>query len=343
MANPATTFQSAIQAVAAVVGENTAQGDGVFGIGHGVTGRGVVGTSEQQNGVTGVASGSGGTGVWGVGQQGNGVFGESKTSSACGVVGQNLSGGGGILGVSKDGDAVFGRASGKGRGIVGTSDGHTAVEGNSVNGGAAIFGATDTGEGIHGETSSATMAAVAGYQLNTGGSGAAIYGKKSGTGGYAGFFDGDVHVTGTHTCDRDICCTNADCAEDFEIAAGSHIDPGTVVVLGDDECLHGSHSAYDNRVAGVISGAGNYRPAIVLDKRPDTSKRQPVALLGKVFCKVDASYAPIRVGDLLTTSDTPGHAMKAADPLRSFGTVLGKALRPLPHGRALIPILVTLQ
>jgi hypothetical protein len=65
--------------------------------------------------------------------------------------------------------------------------------------------------------------------------------------------------------------------------------------------------------------------------------------MGKVFCKVDASYAPIVVGDLLTTSPTGGYAMKAVDPLRAFGTVIGKALRPLQKGRGLIPILVALQ
>jgi hypothetical protein len=53
--------------------------------------------------------------------------------------------------------------------------------------------------------------------------------------------------------------------------------------------------------------------------------------------------APIEVGDLLTTSPTPGHAMKATDPVRAFGAVIGKALRALGDGQGLIPILVALQ
>ena len=65
--------------------------------------------------------------------------------------------------------------------------------------------------------------------------------------------------------------------------------------------------------------------------------------MGKVYCKVDAEYAAIEVGDLLTTSPTPGHAMKATDPAKAFGTVIGKALRSLDAGTGLIPILVTLQ
>ena len=69
----------------------------------------------------------------------------------------------------------------------------------------------------------------------------------------------------------------------------------------------------------------------------------PVALVGKVYCKVDARYSPVEVGDLLTTSPTPGHAMKADDPMKAFGAVIGKALDSLKAGQTLIPILVALQ
>src|SRR5271169_5467199 len=61
------------------------------------------------------------------------------------------------------------------------------------------------------------------------------------------------------------------------------------------------------------------------------------------YCKVDASYSPIEVGDMLTTSATPGCAMKACDPARAFGAVIGKALACVDSGTALIPVLVTLQ
>jgi len=68
-----------------------------------------------------------------------------------------------------------------------------------------------------------------------------------------------------------------------------------------------------------------------------------VALVGKVYCKADAQYSPIGVGDLLTTSETPGHAMKAVEPAKAFGSIIGKALRTLQAGKGLIPILVALQ
>ena len=49
----------------------------------------------------------------------------------------------------------------------------------------------------------------------------------------------------------------------------------------------------------------------------------------RFYCNVNADAGPIAVGDLLTTSDTPGHAMRVADPYQEFGAVIGKALRPL--------------
>jgi hypothetical protein len=66
-------------------------------------------------------------------------------------------------------------------------------------------------------------------------------------------------------------------------------------------------------------------------------------LSGKVYCRVDASYDCVEVGDLLVSSPTRGHAMKGSDPMRAFGAVIGKALRRLETGRGLIPILVSLQ
>lgn len=153
---------------------------------------------------------------------------------------------------------------------------------------------------------------------------------------------GNLVVSG-NVAASDLIVTGADCAEEFDVTDASGIEPGMLVVLDQDGKLRQSEHAYDRRVAGVISGAGDYRPGLVLDKQPVQGNRLPVAVVGKVYCKVDAGYAPIEVGDLLTTSPTPGHAMKADDPLRAFGAVIGKALRGLQSGQGLLPILVALQ
>ena len=140
----------------------------------------------------------------------------------------------------------------------------------------------------------------------------------------------------------DVVLANADCAEEFDLV-GDDVEPGTVMVITDDGSLTASEKPYDTRVAGVVSGAGSFRPAVVMDRRDTGQPRVPVALVGKVYCFADASADPIRVGDLLTTGDRRGHAQRIVDGERAFGAVLGKALAPLADGTGLIPVLVALQ
>jgi hypothetical protein len=150
----------------------------------------------------------------------------------------------------------------------------------------------------------------------------------------------NIHLSGES---GDIILTNADCAEEFDIDMSTEHEPGTVMVIDDQGCLRCSDQRYDTRVAGVVSGAGHYKPGILLDRNGDSTSRRPIALVGKVYCKVDATITPVSVGDLLTTSATPGFAMRAADPSKSPGTVIGKALASLADAKGLVPILVALQ
>jgi hypothetical protein len=338
-----------------VLGENTnntpAAGFGVYGKSNAA---GVVGESQAWHGVVGHSwSTIGGQGVYGKGFSDNcGVFGESTTNR--GVFGKSTTGAGvegqsegpGVIGTSTKWIGVYGETAGIENGPAGVWGEHkgagTGVKAVSKDGvGLAAYSTSN--EAIHAETQSPGTAAIAAYNLNPEGTGAAIFAKKGGSQGHAGFFDGNVWVSGELGVGKDIILANADCAEDFDIAEADLIEPGTVMVVGEEGALHQSHQAYDKRVAGVISGAGDYKPGIVLDKQHSQLNRKPIALLGKVFCKVDARYGAIEVGDLLTTSDTPGYAMKATDPLQAFGAVIGKALHPLKAGRGLIPILIALQ
>jgi len=149
-----------------------------------------------------------------------------------------------------------------------------------------------------------------------------------------------IHLDATQ---GDIRLLRADCAEDFDVPGIEEIEPGTVMVINNEGGLEASDQPYDRKVAGVVSGAEGYRPGIILDQQGSRPGRLPMALIGKVYCKVDARFSPIEVGDLLTTSPTRGHAMKATDPLKAFGAVIGKALGTLEAGRGLVPILVALQ
>jgi hypothetical protein len=295
---------------------------------------GVVGISTNGNGVWGQTEGAG-TGVVGTSASGYGVYGKSVSNH--GVWGESDKGSGAV-GIAKLWHGVYGETHSTtgGAGVWGEhKSSGSGVVGKSASG-VGVWGVSDAHEGVHAETHSATTAALAAYQMNPDSTSAALYAKHHGNGA-AAVFDGNVHVSG------DIILANADCAEDFNVSATASIEPGTVMVLGNEEVLLPSHRAYDKRVAGVISGAGNYKPGIILDKQDSQQRRLPVALLGKVFCKVDAQFGPIEVGDLLTTSPTAGHAMRVDDPLKAFGAVIGKALRPLTEGQGLIPILIALQ
>jgi hypothetical protein len=67
----------------------------------------------------------------------------------------------------------------------------------------------------------------------------------------------------------------------------------------------------------------------------------PVTIMGIVPVKVSAENGPIQAGDLLVTSSTPGHAMRADNP--QPGTILGKALESLDEGTGIIQVLLMLQ
>jgi hypothetical protein len=124
------------------------------------------------------------------------------------------------------------------------------------------------------------------------------------------------------------------------------VTPGTVLVIGEDGKLQTSATAYDTRVAGIVST----EPGVSLGtKEGGNPGEEIIAVAGRVPCKVDATSAPIHAGDLLTTSNNPGYAMKAVpDVINGHkyypdGTVLGKAMGSLDSGTGTIEVLVTLQ
>jgi hypothetical protein len=108
------------------------------------------------------------------------------------------------------------------------------------------------------------------------------------------------------------------------------IEAGDVLVM--DAALDGyarlSDASADTMVIGIAGGSGN--------------EKVPVATSGFSNCKVDASFGPIHKGDLLVSSPTPGHAMKAPRPVEP-GTIIGKALESLESSTGTIKVLVMLR
>jgi hypothetical protein len=138
----------------------------------------------------------------------------------------------------------------------------------------------------------------------------------------------------------------ADLAEPFQVSSPQkEIPQGSVVVIDENNPgqLKMSDRAYDTRVAGVISGANGIQPGIQMQQQGLLEGGKNVALTGRVYVLADASNGAIRPGDLLTTSATPGHAMKVRDHAKAQGAILGKAMTGLEEGKGMVLALVTLQ
>jgi hypothetical protein len=138
----------------------------------------------------------------------------------------------------------------------------------------------------------------------------------------------------------------ADFAENFDVAESDMLLPGTVVSISADNSgqLHISDKAYDKTVAGIISGAGGIQPGMLMGQEGTIANgKHPVALTGRVYCLVDASYGEVKPGDLLTTSPTVGHAMKVTDHEAGRGAIIGKAMTSMQKGKGLVLVLVSLQ
>lgn len=341
--------------------------DGVVGSTGAGDKAGVFGFAQQGTGLRGITRNSGNFGIFGSndstnppaggGAGGAGVFGLSNCPGGAGVFGANNTASG--VGVQGNGpDAGLSGFSDKGVGVRAHSNHANAVEGFAhVVDQTALFGMNDAhgtvtpglnrpaGNGVWGHTRVEQGSGVVGSAEP----GLTQAAGVTGLGAIAGRFVGKVVCTshieapqGTVTC-FDVALAGADCAEEFDLAGLGTVPPGSVMCFDPDGRLVPSAEAYDRHVAGVVSGAGPYKPGITLDRQAGRANRAALALVGKVCCLADASHGAIAVGDLLTTSPTPGHAMKAADRDRAFGSVIGKAMGGLAEGRGLIPVLVALR
>jgi hypothetical protein len=159
--------------------------------------------------------------------------------------------------------------------------------------------------------------------------------------------DGDFAGDGRITTQELQITGGSDLSEQFDILdPGRGAEPGMVVSIDPERPgkLMVSNAAYDKKVAGIISGAGGIKPGMLMGQKHTLADgAHPVALSGRVYCWVDASTASIQPGDLLTTSDTPGHAMKVTDHAGANGAILGKAMTSMEAGRGLVLVLVSLQ
>jgi hypothetical protein len=309
---------------------------GVWGIS--VDASGVYGESTNWHGVTGVSTNN--VGVVGTSTNFNGVWGDTTADNASGVVGFGKDpcppGSPDICSVIHSRNA-------------------TGVAGEAFAFGTGVWGRSKSGNGAYGETSAAhtyNQAGVVGVSTGDGGIGVkgeanvgnawGVYGVSAAgvgvvgqsTTGFAGYFYGKVGITG-----------GADLAERFATADNAKVEPGTVMVIDDKNVgkLKASDSAYDGKVVGIVSGAGGINTGLTLHQDGALEGDLVVAIAGRVNCKAEAYSAPIKPGDLLTTSNVTGRCMKATDRDQAYGAVIGKALTGLDKGEGLVLVLVNLQ
>lgn len=358
-------------------------GAGVYGLSS--YGPGIYGFSTLSNGLVGEATGSlnavqgnayAGAGVSGYSGFGYGVYGYSDTTNGivgeatglnAGVSGGSHSGRGvsgsstfgyGAYGTSLNNNAVVGEATGYFAGVYGVTNLGSGVAGSSW-GGYGVYGYSQNSNGVVGE-SSGSYAGVYGIGHNSVGVYAIGAGQNPGVIGYSasgygllGDSGGDYGVASK----KKMIATqfevgNADIAEYFPVR-GPEAEPGDVMVIAESAKMELERCAkeYDCHAAGVVSTA----PGVALAKKdgvisPGHNEGEKlIAMAGRVPCKVDASYGAIRPGDLLTTSQTPGHARKAemielnGRQIAPMGAIIGKALESWDQGAGVIRILVSLQ
>ena len=316
-------------------------GIGVWGSQNG-SGWGLYGTSVTGYGAYVTASSAGGLGLYargGSGVDADIVLGGSNTSDDGRIISDPIYSGSDIFLTSNDAVVVELDADGNGE------DADFSIEDKDSN---TIFNFDESGEFSLFEPGVGEMIEMVTTELGTDGAQITL---RNNAGQATIVLDAEFNAGGDGRITTEVLqiTGGSDLSEQFDIQTGkTGFAPRAGYVVSIDAANPGelavSSQAYDRTVAGVVSGAGDVQPGMLMGQQgTDADGQYPVALTGRVYVWVDASYGAVEPGDMLTTSNTAGHAMKAADYDQAQGAILGKAMTSLESGRGLVLVLVTLQ
>lgn len=327
---PVTATSSAAAGIALAASASGAGGVGLAG-----TATSTTGASTGVHGSTGAAAGYG-------------VLGDTSAASGSGVYGSATNSAGnatavGVTGVSASAQGFGMRGTATGTSGVGIRGEATSGSGSTV--GIHAFAQSPSGLGMLVQSQGAGLsvgAQTTGMTVDTAAaasaSGAIAVFQQGGTNkaridtNGKGYFNGGTATTG------------ADFAESVETALPvARYEPGDVMVIDVKGTRRFDLSSSPNSklVAGVYATKPGVlaRPGDVAGDSKWTDTEVPMAIVGIVPCKVVDENGAIEAGDLLVTSSTPGHAMKAPEnPVA--GTVVGKALGNLAGKKGKVEVLL---
>lgn len=202
-------------------------------------------SNKEETAFHGIAAGEGSTAVFGQGAA-VGVRGDGSTWHGVAGISTSTVGGAGVYGSNDLGTGMMGLS----KSWVGVYGETTAKLGAGASG--VLGEGKDGGVGVKGHARGEGQAGVAGYQLANAGPG--VYGE----GAPAGFFKGDLVVTGDFVpqgkCRGDLVVTGdvilqgADYAEALTVA-DEDVAPGMVVVLDEKGQIRPCEQDFDSRVA----------------------------------------------------------------------------------------------
>lgn len=336
-----------------VYGQANGAADAIFGLNTG-TGRSgyfaINNASSSKNALEGETNGSG-AGVMGLhaaltglepgvkGETNSSANGSGSIAGVTGVLGRATAttGGGfsaGVRGLNNsttgNGIGVVGYQAGSGWGVLGETPNGTGVRAVAGTGGNALV-AIYTGIAV----STTTSDNIAIFQAPPRTGGAAINQARIDAIG-RGYFNGGTFNAG------------ADVAEMFDVEGErTNYEPGDVLVIStnNDRTVEKSSEPYSTLVIGVHAT----KPGVVLSEHSidvDHSDMVPLGVVGVIPTKVSGENGAIHRGDLLVTSDTPGHAMRADtnELARHPGAIIGKALENFDsEGKGIIRVLVNVR
>lgn len=207
--------------------------------------------------------------------------------------------------------------------------------------GALVMGTTTQGNAVPSERARIDRLGNFGIGTTTPGAKLDVAGnvKLSGSGASITFPDGTVQST---AWSGTLC--GGDYAESVNVSGSrKNYEPGDVLAVSDGESsdVVKASQPYSTLVVGIYST----KPGLV-GRRQITEKNDqevPMAMIGIVPTKVSAENGPIKKGDPLVSSSTPGYAMKGTDRDRMLNAVVGKALGSLESGTGVIEAVVSLQ